>query len=61
MRKIAGKTAKRNCTLLTNGNVEQYQCHSKNYGSKAAEAVRPDRAKLLPYEHIEVRKSVKKT
>lgn len=58
MRKIAGKTAKRNCTLLTNGYVEQYQCHSKNYGSKA---VRPDRAKLLPYEHIEVRKSVKKT
>ena len=58
MRKIAGKTAKRNCTSLTNGNVEQYQCHSKNYGSKA---VRPDRAKLLPYEHTEVRKSVKKT
>ena len=58
MRKIAGKTGKRNCTSLTNGNVEQYHPHSKNYGSKA---VRPDRAKRLPYEHNEVPKSVKKT
>ena len=58
MRKIAGKTAKRNCTSLTNGNVEQYHRQNKNYGSKA---VRPDRAKRLPYEHNEVPKSVKKT
>ena len=61
MRKIAGKTAKRNCTSLTNGDVEKYHRRSKNHGSKAAEAVRPDRAKRLPYEHNEVPKSVKKT